>query len=377
MMKCFLRTNTGRFVYVWLAVMVLLQGCGEDKGAARRELRDGSVQDSSSMPHDTNPAWLSGLVGFATVNAWGQDGTTGGLGGPTVTVRSPEELMHYIAVDVPMVIQVEGTIVLPTDTYKNGVSAYGMNFVSSHKTIIGIGEAPTIKAGGFGLGLYPFDDSVVALPDKAVHNIIIRNLTFDGTDGVDGETDGINVFMFTHHVWIDHCTFKNSVDGSVDIKRGSSFITVSNNLFEEQFQPCMLGHSEGEPALAQDGGNLKVTYHQNWFRRCHTRMPLARFGEVHVLNNYWSDVIDHAIGIGEKASVHSENNFLDGGNFSYVYSLDGALQDQGTLGGISHNGSLVTWNPRDYYPYTPLLTDEVKTYVMANAGAGKLTFLAE
>jgi pectate lyase len=369
--------NSGRLVYVWLAVMVLLPGCGEDKGVARQNLLDGSVQDINPASHDTNPTWLLGLVGFATVNAWGQDGTTGGLGGPTVTVRSAEELMHYIAVDGPMVIQIEGTIVLPTDTYKNGVPGYGMHFVSSHKTIIGIGEVPTIKAGGFGLGNYPFDDSVVALPENAIQNIIIRNLTFDGTDGVTGETDGINVFMFTHHVWIDHCTFKNSVDGSVDIKRGSSFITVSNNLFEEQFQPCMLGHSEGEPALAQDGGNLKVTYHQNWFRRCYTRMPLARFGEVHVLNNYWSEVVDHAIGIGEKALIHSENNYLDGGNFLYVYTQDGALQDQGSLGGMSYNESAITWNPQAYYTYTPLPTDEVKTYVMANAGAGKLTFQGE
>lgn len=369
-MTCFLRTLCGGFGACILAGILSLQSCSSEKGVVVRSPLDGAANKIDSS-FDSDPAWLSGLVGFATVNAWGQNGTTGGLGGPTVTARSAEDLMQFIAAEGPLVIQVEGTIVLPTDTQKNGFPGYGMHFVNSDKTIIGVGDAATIQAGGFGLGLYPFDDTVVSLPEKAIKNIIIRNITFDGTGGVEGETDGVNVFMFTHHIWIDHCTFKNSVDGSVDIKRGSSFITVSNNLFDGQAQPCMLGHSLGETAFAQDGGNLKVTYQQNWFRQCHTRMPLARFGEVHVLNNYWSDVVNHAIGIDEKAAIISENNYLDRGNFSYVYSEDGALKDLGSLGGISHNEARVTWRPQQYYVYTPLLTEDVKAYVIANAGAGK------
>lgn len=324
---------------------------------------------------DKPPWWLEGLSGFASVNAWGQDGTTGGLGGPTVTARTGEELLGYISDEGPLVIQVEGTIELPTDLMENGAPAYGMNFVHSNKTIVGIGEEPTIRAGGFGLGLYYFDDSVTAPPDNATKNVIIRNLTFDGTGGVAGETDGVNIFMFTHHVWIDHCTFVNSLDGSLDIKRGASFITVSNNRFIEQEQACMLGHEEGPTAEVQDSGNLKVTYHHNWFQDCAYRMPLVRFGEAHVYNNYYSRVSWHAIGIGEKSSIYSENNHFEspaeGATFSYVFTDDGALLDLGSTSGESHNSDAVSWRPADYYPYQADPTSEVSPKAIENAGAQK------
>jgi pectate lyase len=178
--------------------------------------------------------------------------------------------------------------------------------------------------------------------------------------------------MFTHHVWVDHCTFIHSVDGSVDIKRGSSFITVSNNLFIESAEACMLGHLENSTAEAQDFGHLKVTYHHNWYRDCVNRMPLVRYGEAHVFNNYWSNVLGSAIGIGDKGSVYSENNYLDGGQFSYVYYDNGSLLDVGSLGGVSHNPEGMKWHPSGYYPYTADPTAGVKESVMAQAGAGKL-----
>lgn len=336
----------------------------------------GACSGATTKNQKTVPWWLDGLTGFATVNAWGQDGTTGGLGGPTVTARSTAELVQYISQEGPLVIQVEGTIDLPIDLTENGAPAHGMNFVRSHKTIVGIGQNPTIRAGGLGLGLYYFDDSVTTLPANATKNVIIRNLTFDGTGGVLGETDGVNIFMFTHHVWVDRCTFINSLDGSLDIKRGASFVTVSNNLFIQQEQACMLGHKEGPTAQAQDTGNLKVTYHHNWFRDCTYRMPLVRFGEAHVYNNYWSNVGWHAIGVGEKSSIYSENNQLDTppetGTFSYVFYEDGALLDLGSEGGTSHNLEGVTWKPTGYYPYTAEPTASVKSSVMENAGAGTL-----
>ena len=61
-------------------------------------------------------------------------------------------------------------------------------------------------------------------PANAVHNVIIRNLVFR-----NASDDSINVQMFSHHVWIDHNDLAQGYDGLIDIKRGSSYVTVSWN----------------------------------------------------------------------------------------------------------------------------------------------------
>ena len=81
--------------------------------------------------------------GFAAVNALGQNGTTGGAGGPTVTVTTTEQFLDSIARPGPYVIRVQGTITLPTGT------SDGMHNVSSAKDrIIGAGAAPCCPAAG-------------------------------------------------------------------------------------------------------------------------------------------------------------------------------------------------------------------------------------
>ena len=48
--------------------------------------------------------------GWASVNAWGQNGTTGGAGGPTVTVTTAAQFLSEIAASGPRVIRVSGMI---------------------------------------------------------------------------------------------------------------------------------------------------------------------------------------------------------------------------------------------------------------------------
>ncbi|HEU4328943.1 MAG TPA: family 16 glycoside hydrolase, partial [Roseiflexaceae bacterium] len=172
------------------------------------------VTSTPTTPTATQPPCPTpGLVGFATVNALGQNGTTGGAGGPVVTVSTATELLDYIARSGPYVIQVQGTIALPGP----------MHNVASDKTIIGLGSNAGITGGGFNIGL-PLDNALTSPPANAVKNIIIRNLRFSGY-----ADDAINVQMFSHHVWIDHNRWGTGSDGGVDIKRGSSYVTVSWN----------------------------------------------------------------------------------------------------------------------------------------------------
>ncbi|PZF81890.1 pectate lyase family protein, partial [Micromonospora deserti] len=182
------------------------------------------------------------------MNALGQNGTTGGAGGQTVTVDTASEFLDAIAQPGPLVIQVSGAIDLPGP----------MHDVTSDKTIVGLGSTGRITGGGLNIGL-PLDDSITSPPANAVHNVIIRNLTFSGWDD-----DAINVQMFSHHVWMDHNSFLNTsgVDGALDVKRGSDYVTISWN-HSTHDKNMLLGHSDGN--AAQDEGRLHVTYHHNFF----------------------------------------------------------------------------------------------------------------
>ena len=135
-------------------------------------------------------------TGFAAVNALGQNGTTGGAGGPTVEVDTAAEFIAAIGQAGPLTICVRGMITLPA----------GMHDVTSDKTIVGIGANSGITGGGLNIGL-PVSNATTP-PANAVHNVIIRNLIFRSAND-----DAINVQMFSHHVWIDHNDLAQGFDG--------------------------------------------------------------------------------------------------------------------------------------------------------------------
>jgi pectate lyase len=158
-------------------------------------------------------------IGFAAVNALGQNGTTGGAGGRTVTVATTDQLLDAIDSTEKLVIQVQGRIAI---TSKQGVRP--------NKTVIGLGSTAEITGGG--LDFY------------RSYNVIVRNITF-----TNAEDDAVNIGQQSHHIWIDHNTFRGAVDGSVDIVRGADYVTVSWNHFDHADQSLRRGgrHGRGAP----------------------------------------------------------------------------------------------------------------------------------
>jgi pectate lyase len=301
-------------------------------------------------------------TGFASVNAWGQNGTTGGAGGPTVEVDTAAEFLGAIAQAGPVNICVRGMIALPGP----------MHDVASDKTIVGIGAGSGLTGGGLNIGL-PVDDAVTAPPANAVHNVIVRNLVFR-----DWRDDGINVQMFSHHVWLDHNDLSRGYDGAIDIKRGASYVTVSWNHTHNHTKNMLLGHDDDN--AAQDTGRLKVTYHHNWLDQTPQRNPRVRFGEpVHVYNNYFLHNTDVGVACQANAGCVVEGNYFEnveepvsnsyagpGGRCvarNNVYT--GEEPGQPDCGGTVQE-------PRDYYAYTLDDPNTVRTTVMAGAGVGKI-----
>jgi pectate lyase len=314
--------------------------------------------EASTAAAETSP------IGFASVNALGQNGTTGGAGGPTVTVTTAAALIDHLSRPGPYTIQVQGAITLPTG------SSDGMHQVTSDKTLIGLGSTAEIRGGGLNIGL-PVDDDVTAPPADAVHNVIIRNLRFSGATD-----DAINVQMFTHHVWIDHNDLCCGDDGLVDIKRGSDFITVSWNRTHDHDKTMLLGHDDDNGA--QDIGRLRVTYHHNFFDGSDQRNPRVRFGElVHVVNNYCRNA-SYCIVSAMNAGLVVENNYIESvnnpGRVDFSGDLGRLVARGNILVDVNHEietrGTVV--EPRTYYPYTPDAAADVPAIVMAGAGVGRI-----
>ncbi|GIJ58024.1 pectate lyase family protein [Virgisporangium aurantiacum] len=303
-------------------------------------------------------------IGFAAVNALGQNGTTGGAGGPTSTVTNAADFIAAIAATGPRVVRVQGTITLPTG------SSDGMYTVSSDKTIIGIGATARIEGGGLNIGV-PVDDDVTSPPANAVHNVIVRNLSFSGA-----ADDAINVQMFSHHIWIDHNDLCCGDDGLVDIKRGSDYVTVSWNRTHDHDKTFLLGHDDDN--AAQDVGRLRVTYHHNFFDGSDQRNPRVRFGEpVHVYNNYCRNA-SYCIVSAMNAGLVVENNVFENVNNPGRVDFSGDLGRLVARGNVLVNthhpietrGTVV--EPRTYYPYTLDAASAVPTVVPAGAGVGKI-----
>ena len=258
---------------------------------------------------------------------------------------------------------------------------------------------------------------------SSAQNVIIRNLhivnpcdvspVWDPNDGDVGnwnsEYDGITVDG-SNHVWIDHNTFtdapqtddlspiengklKQCHDGALDVKNGSDYVTVSNNVFDQHDKNNLIGSSD---STTSDDTHLTVTFHGNLFSQVTERAPRVRFGSVHVYNNYYEGSKSHpvyahqySIGVAYKAKIISENNAFD---IQGANSCTSVLKNPGSsskTGAIKESGSLINgaaldisqcsfsaavgWTVPYAYSSALLPAASVKAAVKASAGSGKLT----
>lgn len=243
-------------------------------------------------------------IGFAAMNG----GTTGGAGGKVVYASTGEQLQRHINdrsrssnPDEPMTIYITGTI-----TQRN--SSSNSIEVKNHrgqahpiKNISIIGQGTSGEFNGIGLRLIN------------AHNVIVQNVKIHHVR--EGEGTAIEITENSRNVWIDHNEFFSEYpgngdpdyyDGLVDIKRGSQYITVSWNKFENHWKSMLVGHTDNA-SLAPN----HITYHHNYFHNLNSRVPLIRFADVHMFNNYFKDINDTAINSRMGARVFVENNYFD------------------------------------------------------------------
>jgi pectate lyase len=310
---------------------------------------------ATAAPTPTSPAattppatTANALVGFGT-------GTTGGAGGPTVTVTSIAQLKTEAGSSGAKIIKVSGIL---TGTGSDQI------VVTADKTIVGVGAS----SGLVGAGLFV----------KKTHNVIIQNLRISF---VVASTDAIAV-QYSDHVWIDHNELfsdtshgKDYYDGLIDITHGSDYITVSWNKLHDHFKGSLVGHSDSN--ASEDTGHLRVTYHHNWFNNVGSRLPRLRFGTVHAFDNLFENADTSGIHCLMYSQCLIQNNVFHNVKLPVWTTEDSdadgfAVATGNDYGGqqpvITQVGTFTT----PPYPYTLDATSTVTSIVTNGAGTGKI-----
>jgi pectate lyase len=316
---------------------------------------DAGTLPEPPLPVPVTPPDESPLLGWAAVAGLGTSTTTGGAGGRTVRATTAEQLEAFAALPEPLTIELAGTLRL------------GRVVFASHKTLRGVGPAPRLEGGL----------RIRGLVDDFVQNVIIQNLQIDASfSEVNG--DGVQIH-YAHHVWIDHCEISDAADGNLDIVHGSDFVTVSWNRFSYtggatgSRRSTQIGHSD--EGAAEDAGHLRVTLHHNaWLDGVLGSMPSARFGDVHVFNNFYASPGSPAITAALGSRLLVESNFFE--NVAIPYQLEGGAGTEPQLRAVSNvfiaptpqreEGGTAFVPP---YAYVPDAALSVRELVQASAGA--------
>lgn len=282
--------------------------------------------------------------------------------------------------------------------------------IKSNTILIGKGENTVVKGGTF---------SINNVSNVAIRNIKIldaydpfphHEITSSGaSDGWNSQYDCVVAQGTCSNIWIDHCTFADSMSGSdknidyikngsdvsdhwnpydglCDIKGTQNGITVSYCKFEKHDKALLFCSG------TSDNGTKNITLAYNYFAGCKQRLPMVGIANLHEFNNYFdigdgTYTSDYAIGLRYSAQVVSENNYFT--NFiKYSYKDQGikTISGQPTAklykSGDSDNStsksnigsSYITTNRSDLfsvgYSYDLKSASELPVYIPANAGAG-------
>jgi len=246
------------------------------------------------------------VVGWASQNG----GVTGGGSATPTVVTTYAALKAAITSASVKVVHISGTITIP--------SGGRISFQDqSGKTIYGLPGSRLVSNN-------LTKDSSGIIYVKRCSNIIFRNLTFEGPGAYD--TDGWDNMTLdaSTNIWIDHCEFQDGMDGNLDIKNASDYVSVTWCKFIYNKAPIpggpggaddhrfsnLFGSSDGATG---DRGHLRITMQHCWWAQgCKARMPRVRFGKVHVVNNVFnSTVAAQCVMAGFEANLLVESNVFE------------------------------------------------------------------
>ncbi len=155
-------------------------------------------------------------------------------------------------------------------------------------------------------------------------------------------------------------------DGTIDLKKGTSYCTFDNNHFWDCGKASLCG-------LSGENTADYATYHHNWFDHADSRMPRVRVKTIHIYNNYYDGVSKYGAGSTMGSSLFVERNYFRNAKFPMMISLQGndvyagsSKYDPNNYGTFSKESggmikaynNVITGSTTSYWPYgaTTLLT---------------------
>jgi pectate lyase len=292
-------------------------------------------------------------IGWAAVNALGQNGTTGGGNGAFVHVTTYPAFVNYAGSATPYTIVIDST----SDSSWNVTNVVT---VKANKTIVGANGGVLLNG--------------INLDVNTQSNIIFRNLII-----TNGYPDAISI-RTSHHFWIDHCDLSACFDGLLDITLGSDYGTVSWTKFHNHDKVSLVNSGTSH---FEDIGKEDMTYHHDWFYQNVQRNPRVGYGKAHVFNNYYSNITSYCVGYHSQASVLIESNYFLSSftPLNQMYTAnnwEAAYANANGIGNIFNQctgnttGTGIAFDPTYYYNYQFALDTATDALSVVKTFAGPL-----
>lgn len=247
------------------------------------------------------------------LNSAGQDAGGGKTSNGSTVVNTNSGIIRKLAEDgTPLVIRIVGNVTAPYGLTAYNTTDFGglkgdngfMARMKSGKdiTIEGIGTDACIN--GWGLHFICEEAAPEFGKSFEVRNIAFRNVPEDavGMEGV--QVNGV-VTASVERCWIHNNEFyvpniekpaesdKKQGDGACDFKRGQYF-TNSYNYYEGYHKTNLVGANDS---------NLQynISFHNNYWKDCAARGPMARQANIHLYNN----IYEHQTDVGQDSRANS------------------------------------------------------------------------
>lgn len=192
------------------------------------------------------------------------------------------------------------------------------NYSEMNLTLEGIGE--DAYAYGWGMLL------------RYAGNVEVRNLgiMLFPDDGLSLDTGNANVWLHNNDIFYGTAggdADQAKGDGSTDLKKASTYITIAYNHYWDSGKAALVGLSESSEFF--------VTFHHNWFDHSDSRHPRIRTGTIHIYNNFFDGVSKYGVGVTSGSSAFVESNYYRHSKNPMLISLQGTdLHDgEGTFSG--------------------------------------------
>lgn len=191
------------------------------------------------------------------------------------------------------------------------------NYSEMNMTVEGIGD--DAYAYGWGILL------------RYTGNVEVRNLglMLFPDDGISLDTGNANVWVHNNDLFYGTAggdADQAKGDGSTDLKKGSTNITISYNHYWDSGKAALVGLSESAEFFA--------TFHHNWFDHSDSRHPRIRVASVHIYNNFYDGVSKYGVGVTTGASAFVESNYFRHTKYPMMSSLQGTdALGEGTFSG--------------------------------------------